>query len=115
MKKLELKFAKEILNGQTHVFSTSDVLKVAIENVNKQQGLSISEMSLRIKIIDKLNEHQEFDLSKLKIEDIDFDLKKVIDIEDEYVVKLIEMMDVVEWKVVSRFVLSVLEDLKSQA
>jgi hypothetical protein len=115
MKSLELKFAKEIINGNPHVFSTTDVLKVAIENVNKQHGLSVAEMSLRIKIIDKLNEHQEFDLSKLKIEDIDFDLKKVIDIEHEYVTKLIEMMNAVEWKLVSRFVLSVLEDLKSQA
>jgi len=115
MKSLELKFAKEIINGNPHVFSTTDVLKVAIENVNKQKGLSVSEMSIRIKIIDKLNENKEFDLSKLKIEDIDFDLKKVIDIEDDYVVKLIEMMDEVEWKLVSRFVLSVLEDLKSQA
>jgi hypothetical protein len=115
MKSLELKFAKEIINGNPHVFSTTDVLKVAIENVNKQKGLSVSEMSIRIKIIDKLNENKEFDLSKLKIEDIDFDLKKVIDIEDDYVVKLIEMMDEVEWKLVSRFVLSVSEDLKSQA
>ena len=115
MKKLELKYEKEFINGQEHILSTLNVLKIAIENVPNRDGLSISEMSIRIKILDVLNENLEFDLEKTSEQDRDYFLKKTIEIEDSYYSKLNELMEMVQWKIVSRFILSLSEELKSQA
>ena len=114
MKTLTLKFGKENVNGQDTFFSTSSLLKIAINSTQKDSGISVSEMSKRIKLLDILNQHPEFDVNEGEFNDNLLNLNKVIELEDSDYEKIKELFSEIRWKIVCKFIVNLSEELNSK-
>jgi hypothetical protein len=112
MKTITLKFGKENINGRETFFSTMDLLKMAILNVPSQSGLGIDEIYKRLRLLDILNKHSEFDIFDNNLDNTHLLMKKDIEIEDSDFNKLKELYNEVKWMVVSKFIVDLYEDLK---
>lgn len=105
MKSLELKFGKEKINGRDTFFSTSDLLKVAINNVPREGGLDVREMSSRLRLLKIIDAHTEFIVDEKDFTDAHLTMVKKIDIEDADFKKLKELFGQVKWGVISEFII----------
>ena len=114
MKTLTLRFGKENVNGQDTFFSTATLLKIAINGTQKDSGISVSEMSKRIKLLDILNQHPEFDVNEGEFTDNLLNLNKVLEIEDSDYEKIKELFSEVRWKIVCKFIVNLSEELNSK-
>lgn len=112
MKSITLKFGKERINGQDTFFSTLSVLKVAVNHVGKNEGLSVTEMSQRMRILDVLNENTEYDAEEGSFNDAHLAMSKEIMLEDSDFTKLKELFKEVKWKIVSRFIINLSEEIE---
>lgn len=113
MKTITLKFGKERINGQDTFFSTLALLKVALNHVGKNEGLSVTEMSQRMKILDILSENPEYDAEDGAFTDIHLSMSKEINLEDADFLRLKELFKDVKWKIVSRFIINLSEEIEN--
>lgn len=114
MKSLVLKFGKEVINEKETFFSTLSLLKAAVNNITQQGGISVSEMSNRIRILDILNKHPECDVEDGKFEERHLLLRKEIQLEDADYESLKKLYSEVKWKVVCRFIVELSNELNSK-
>jgi hypothetical protein len=114
MKTITLRYGKENLNGQNTFFSTLSLLKIAINGTQKDSGISVSEMSKRIKLLDILNQHPEFDVNEGDFNDSILNTTKVIELEDSDYEKIKELFSEVKWKIVSKFIVELSNELNSK-
>jgi hypothetical protein len=111
MKSLELKFGKEKLQGRDTFFSTADLLKVAINNIPREGGLNVKEMSTRLRLLKVIDKNPEFLIEEKDYSDSLLTVKKTIDIEDADFSKLKELFGEVKWGVVSEFIIELDNEL----
>ena len=111
MKSLELKFGKEKIQGRDTFFSTAELLKVAINNIAREGGLTVKEMSTRLRLLKVIDNHPEFLIDEKDYSDSLLTVKKTIDIEDADFSKLKDLFGEVKWGVVSEFIIELDNDL----
>jgi hypothetical protein len=111
MKKLTLKFGKEKINDQDTFFSTVSLLKAAINNTPQQGGINVTEMSNRIRLLELLDKHPECDVPDGKFEERHLFINKTIELEDADFEKLKQLFSEVKWKIVSKFIVQLSEEL----
>ena len=98
MKTLTLKLNKENIQGRQTVISTVDLLKIAVNNVPKDNGMNIEEMQTRLRLMNILNEHGEFEVKDgVEYTDTHFNMKKEISFEDADFRKLRDLFNEVKW------------------
>lgn len=114
MKSIVLKFGKEKINDQETFFSTVSLLKAAVNNIPTQSGISVSEMSNRLKILEALNKHPECDVDDGKFEDRHLLIRKEIELEDADYDTLKKLFSDVKWKVVCKFIVELSQELNSK-
>lgn len=114
MKSITLRYGKEEINGQNTFFSTVGVLKIAINNIPKESGIVVSEMSKRIRLLELLNQYPEYDVTESDFNESILNTSKTIDIEDSDFIKLKELFSEVKWKIVSKFIIKLSEELNSK-
>jgi hypothetical protein len=112
MKSIELKFGKEKLQGREMFFSTSDLLRVAINNVNRETGLDVKEMSSRLRLVKVLDEHPEFSIDENDFTDAHLEMKKSIDFEDADFEKLKKLFSETKWGVISQFIIDLNDEIE---
>lgn len=110
MKSIELKFGKENVQGVDVGFSTLDLLKVAVNNITKEGGLGVQEMSQRLRLLDILNKYSEFELGNKQVNSSLLEIKKQIELEDADFEKLKDLFNNVKWTVISRFIVDLSEE-----
>jgi hypothetical protein len=113
MKALDFKFGKEKIQGRETFFSTADLLKVAINNVSKEGGLNVKEMSTRLKLLKIIDAHPEFSIDEKDFTDDMLSLKKTIEIEDADHQKIKELFAEVKWGVICEFIIELSNDLEN--
>lgn len=111
MKSITLKIGKETIGGREVFFSTIALLKSAVNNVQAQQGLSVDEMSKRLRLMDILEKHNDFDIADGEFKDWHLEMKKEIELEDADFNKLKELFGEVKWMILSRFIVDLSSDL----
>lgn len=114
MKTITLKYGKEDINGQSTFFSTIGVLKVAINNIPKDSGINVSEMARRMRLLEILNQYPEYDVFESDFSDGLLNNSKTIEIEDADFLKLKELFQEVKWRVVSKFIINLSQELNSK-
>jgi hypothetical protein len=113
MKALELKFGKENIQGRYTFFSTVDLLKVAINNVTKEGGLDVKEMSTRLRLLKIFEPFTEFIVGEGEFTDSHLDIKKTVEIEDADFNRIKELFGQVKWGVISEFIINLDNDLSN--
>jgi hypothetical protein len=110
MKSIELKVAKENVQGRDTFFTTFDLLKTAINN--PQEGFNVDEMVKRLRLLNKVDEHKElFDIKPENFTDADLEKKATLELEDADFTKLKELFSGVKWGVVSQTIVDIHTDL----
>ena len=112
MKTITLRFAKEKVLGRETFFSTLALLKSAVNNVTSQQGLSVDEMSKRLKILDVLESHSDMDVEEGSFSDDLLKKEKEIQLEDADHDKLKQLFGEVKWMVLAKFIVELDKELK---
>lgn len=112
MKTVTLRFAKEKVLGRETFFSTLALLKSAVNNVTSQQGLSVDEMSKRLKILDVLESHSDMDVEEGSFSDDLLKKEKEIQLEDADHDKLKQLFGEVKWMVLAKFIVELDKELK---
>lgn len=112
MKTVTLRFAKEKVLGRETYFSTLALLKSAVNNVTSQQGLSVDEMSKRLKILDVLESHSDMDVEEGSFSDDLLKKEKEIQLEDADHDKLKQLFGEVKWMVLAKFIVELDKELK---
>lgn len=110
MKSIKLKIGKENIQGTDIAFGTIDVLKSAVNNIEKDQGLSVSEMSQRLRLLSILDKHNEFELGNKQVTESMLRLEGEAQFEDADFAKLKELFNNVKWTVVSKFIVDLSEE-----
>jgi hypothetical protein len=114
MKKIELKVSKEEINGQKMVFTTYDLLVVAI-NKPVEGGFNVEEMRKRIRLLNELDKHKDLfkGTEKIKPEDsVEKFPKANFELEDADYDNLKELVHGTKWGLVSRTILELCEEFK---
>jgi len=114
MKSIELKFGKENIQGVDVFFSTVSILKTAVNNIPREGGLGVEEMSQRLRILDILNKHSEYDVADGKFTEDLLDKKGVLELEDADYQKLKSLFKEVKWNVVARFIVDLSKELDAK-
>jgi hypothetical protein len=112
MKSLELKFGKEKVQGRDTFFSTVDLLKAAVNNIPKEAGMDVKEMSIRLRLLKTLEAHKEFNIDEKEFTDSHLSIKKTIEFEDADFAKLKELFNGVKWNIVSEFIIELSETIE---
>lgn len=112
MKSITLRYGKEKIQNRDTFFSTLSLLKSAVNNVASQQGLSVDEMSKRLRLKDLLEKHPEMDVQEKDYTDSLVEKTKKIDFEDADFDKLKELFAEVKWMVISKFIVDLDKELK---
>ena len=111
MKSIELKVAKEFIQGKDTFLTTYDLLKGAINNPS-QSGFSVDEMMKRLRLLDKLDEQKAlFDIKPEDFNDSLLDRKATLELEDSDFNKLKELFKEMKWAVVSRTIIELNKEL----
>lgn len=112
MKALELKFGKEKIQGRETFFSTADLLKAAINNVPREGGMDVKEMSTRLRLLKIIDAHKEFNIEEKDFTDSHLAIRKTVEFEDADFAKLKDLFNAVKWSVVSEFIIELGETLE---
>lgn len=112
MKTITLRYAKEKIQNRETYFSTAALLKSAVNNVVSQQGLSVDEMSKRLRLKDLLDKHPEMDVEEKDFTDSVLAKTKEIQFEDADFDKLKELFAEVKWMIISKFIVDLDAELK---
>jgi hypothetical protein len=112
MKTITLKFGKEKVGDREVFFSTLALLKSAVNNVTSQQGLSVDEMSKRLRLLDILERYVDFDVADGEFKDWHLEMKKEIELEDSDFQKLKELFKDVKWMLLSRFIVDLSKEFE---
>lgn len=112
MKPLELKFGKEKIQGRDTFFSTVDLLKAAINNVPREGGMDVKEMSVRLRLLKLIDANKEFNIEEKDFTDSHLAIKKTIELEDADFIKLRDLFNAVKWSVVSEFIIELGDTLE---
>lgn len=111
MKTIELKVAKEFIQGRETFLTTYDLLKSAINNPS-QQGFSVDEMMKRLRLLEQVDKHKElFEIKPEDFTDAMLERKSVLELEDSDYAKLKELFKEMKWSVVSKFIVELNKDL----
>lgn len=111
MKSIDLKVAKEFIQGRDTFLTTYDLLKSAINNPS-QQGFSVDEMMKRLRLLDKVDEHKAlFDIKPEDFNDSMLDRTAVLELEDSDFTKLKELFKEMKWGVVSKTIVELSKEL----
>jgi|688.fasta_scaffold513952_2 hypothetical protein len=113
MKLLEFKFGKERINGRDTFFSTPDLLKVAINNVPREGGLDVKEMSTRLRLLKIVDAYPEFAVDEKDFNESHLSIKQTVEIEDADFVKIKELFGQVKWSIISNFIIELDEELSN--
>lgn len=111
MKSITLKFGKETIKGQEVIFSTLNLLKTVLNGVDNQQGISSSEMQIRLKLLDRLKEHDEMDI-KENVQNWHLDLIKEIQLEDKEYEYVKNIFLQTRWMTISKFISDLGQELE---
>ena len=112
MKVITLRYGKEKVQGKETFFSTVSILKSAINNVSSQQGLSVDEMSKRLKFMDMLNKHPEMDVDEKEYKDELLLRTKELNLENADFDKLKDLFGEVKWMILAKFIVELDTELK---
>ena len=112
MKTITLRYGKEKIQGKETFFSTVSILKSAINNVGSQQGLSVDEMSKRLKFMDMLNKHPEMDVEEKEYKDELLLRTKELHLENADFDKLKDLFGEVKWMILAKFIVELDTELK---
>jgi hypothetical protein len=113
MKALEFKFGKEKIQGRETFFSTPEMLKVAVNNIPREGGLNVKEMSTRLRLLKIIEAHTEFIVEEKDFTEALLTVKKTVEFEDADFTKLKELFNEVKWSVVSEFIIELGEALEN--
>jgi hypothetical protein len=113
MKCINLCVKKENIQGKDTLFTTYELLKIAINNT-QEGGFTIDEMMKRIRILNKLEEYAPiFQIEQDKIND-DYLLKhELLELEDADFLKLKELFKQVKWGVFAKFIIDLYNEIES--
>jgi hypothetical protein len=114
MKTITLKFGKERIADVDTFFSTLSLLKAALNNIPQNSGISVTDMSNRLKILDILNKHPECDAEEGKFEERHLSIRKEVELEDADFETLKKLYSEIKWKVVAKFVVELSDELNSK-
>jgi hypothetical protein len=114
MKTITLKFGKERIADVDTFFSTLSLLKAALNNIPQGSGISVTDMSNRLKILEILNSHPECDVEEGRFEERHLAITKDIQIEDADFETLKKLFVEIKWKVVAKFVVELSNELNSK-
>ena len=106
MKSIEFKFGKEKIQGRETFFSTADLLKAAVNNVPREGGMDVKEMSTRLRLLKVIEAQPEFAVEEKEFTDSHLSIKKTVDFEDADFTKLKQLFGEVKWSVVSEFIIN---------
>lgn len=112
MKTIELKVVKEEIMGNPTIFTTYDVLKMAVNNP-EQGGFNVEEMMKRLRLLEKLDEHKELFGKQFK-ENEDLNVTATLELEDSDFEKLKSLFTQVKWQVVSKFIVDLSKEISSK-
>jgi hypothetical protein len=111
MKTIELKVAKEFIQGRDTFLTTYDLLKSAINNPS-QQGFSVDEMMKRLRLLDKVDEQKAlFDIKPEDFNDSMLERTVTLELEDSDFAKLKELFKEMKWGVVSKTIVELSKEL----
>ena len=110
MKSIELKVAKENIQGRDTFLTTYDLLKSAINNPS--QGFSVDEMMQRLRLRDKVDAHKGlFEIKPEDFNDSMLDRTATLELEDSDFSKLKELFKEMKWGVVSKTIVELSKEL----
>jgi len=112
MKTITLRYGKEKIQGRETFFSSLALLKSAVNNVTSQEGLTVDEMSKRLRLMEILDKNPEMDVEETKFNDELLLRTKDIELEDSDWEKLKTLFSGVKWMVLSKFIVDLDKDLK---
>ena len=111
MKSIELKVAKESIQGRDTFLTSYDLLKSAINNPS-QGGFSVDEMMQRLRLLDKVDAHKGlFDIKPEDFNDSMLDRTATLELEDSDFSKLKELFKEMKWGVVSKTIVELSKEL----
>jgi hypothetical protein len=106
MKSIELKVFKENIQGRETFLTTFDLFKSAI-NAPTQGGLNVDEMTKRLRLLDKVDEHNSLFDIKTEFKEEMLETKAVLELEDADYSKLKELFNEMKWGVVSKSIIEI--------
>lgn len=113
MKSINLKIKKENIQGRDIFFSYYELLKSVINNPVKE-GFSVEEMQQRIRLMNKVKEHQvEFDIKEGEFNDSMLGRTAVLELEDADYEKLKQLINDMRWAIVSESIIEFSEEFKN--
>ena len=111
MKSIELKVAKETLQGRDTFLTTYDLLKSAINNPSKD-GFGVDEMMKRLRLLNKIDEQKGlFEIKPEDFNDSMLDRTATLELEDSDFSKLKELFKEMKWGVVSKTIVELSKEL----
>ena len=112
MKSINLKIKKENIGGRDMFFSFYELLKSVINNP-VQGGFSVEEMQQRIRLMNKVKEHQaDFDIKESEFNDSMLNRTAVLELEDADYEKLKQLVNDMRWGVVAESIVEFSEEFK---
>lgn len=106
MKSIEFKFGKEKIQGRETFFSTAELLKAAVNNVPREGGMDVKEMSTRLRLLKVIESFPEFTVEEKEFTDAHLAISKKVEFEDADFAKLKQLFGEVKWGVVSEFIIN---------
>lgn len=111
MKTIELRIAKENVNGKEFAFSTYELLLMIINNT-PQGGMGIDEIMKRLRLLEKLDAHKEqFGIEGIEVNEEMVSRVANLKLEDSDYTKIVELAKQMKWNIVSKFIIDTYKQL----